>query len=431
MKHTITSVLCLLLALLLLGCAAEQTPYEQNDAQNYSVSVRYDANGGIFTTNTSIIVDSYNLQELPLEGGKAQLALISPSDEVRGKNNAFTAVNNGYYLAGWYASFDEQTGVYADPWNFENDVVQLDPNGSYTASQPVLTLYAAWVPLFKVDFVDIETGDTLGSCTMDPNGDMKLQVPVWDPDTGAIDMYKFPTRKGYTFEAVFYDKEGMNRPAEGIVEHPGTLDLASGTAQDTVLTLYTKWQEGEWYHIYTAEQFLDNASVSGSYEIHADLDFEGKTWPTSFMHGNFAGTIVGNGHTFKNISFTQTNNSKKNTGLFGALTDEAVITDLSFENVQLSIKGGTRVAGANFGLLVGTHSADATVTNLHIINSCLTIFTDAYFGTDDYSIGLVSGMGQTDIDSSGITAQVAGEDPTLTVTVTDGVVTLTDTTAAE
>ena len=31
----------------------KQTPYEKNDAENFTVSVKYDANGGIFTTNTS------------------------------------------------------------------------------------------------------------------------------------------------------------------------------------------------------------------------------------------------------------------------------------------------------------------------------------------------------------------------------------------
>ena len=43
---------------LFTACGSEQTPYEINDKENYTVSVKYDANGGVFTTNTSVIVDS-------------------------------------------------------------------------------------------------------------------------------------------------------------------------------------------------------------------------------------------------------------------------------------------------------------------------------------------------------------------------------------
>ena len=85
----------------LAGCAGQETPYEKNDAMDYTVSVKYDANGGVFTTNTTVIVDSYNLQQLPKSAdGKAQIALITPDHTDRG-NNAFTATRTGYFLAGY------------------------------------------------------------------------------------------------------------------------------------------------------------------------------------------------------------------------------------------------------------------------------------------------------------------------------------------
>ena len=66
--------------MLLAGCSNEASPYEINNSENYTVSVKYDANGGTFTTNTSVIVDSYNLDEVKLNGnGKAEIALLSPS----------------------------------------------------------------------------------------------------------------------------------------------------------------------------------------------------------------------------------------------------------------------------------------------------------------------------------------------------------------
>ena len=89
--------------LLIAVCAGQQTPYEKNDAMDYHVSIKYDANGGLFTTNTAVIVDSYNLNEVPKGAdGLAEIALLSPDDQARG-NNAFTASRTGYFLAGWYA----------------------------------------------------------------------------------------------------------------------------------------------------------------------------------------------------------------------------------------------------------------------------------------------------------------------------------------
>ena len=294
----------IVIMLLVTGCSREATPYEINNADDYRVSVKFDANGGIFTTNTSVIVDSYNLSELPQNGGKAQIALLTPDDPLRG-NDAFTAINNGYFLAGWYAqrtqTTDEQgntTYTYASPWDFETGLLEVDPSGTYSAEEPVLTLYAAWVPLFEIQFYALDTGEHLESLSFNPMEVEAFTLPAWDEETGAIEMHKFPERSGYTFEKAFYDKEGTKAVEGQTLTHTGMVDIASGTAENPVMKLYLQWTEGEWYHIYNVEQFLDNASVNGSYVIHADLDFEGEIWPSSLMYGNFAGTIQGNGHTF-------------------------------------------------------------------------------------------------------------------------------------
>ena len=198
------------------------------------------------------------------------------------------------------------------------------------------------------------------------------------------------------------------------------MDYTNGAAKDPVMKLYLDYMEGEWYHIYNVEQFLDNASVSGNYILHADLDFEGEIWPSSLMHGNFSGTIEGNGHTFKNITMEQTNNSKVNSGLFGHLTETARLSDLTFENVTFTIKSGTRVAGASFGLLTGTVSDGAEFDNVQIKNGCLQIDSGCYFGTDDYVIGLVSGMGETGLDHSGISCKAVGENAEKVIVTANG-----------
>ena len=413
------------------GCTQEATPYADNSASGYTVSVKFDANGGFSekNTNTMVVVDTYNLAELPTDGsGNAQIALLAPDDAARG-TDAFVAVNNGYFLAGWYRERQvaaDGSYTYSGRWNFEQDRLTVATDGNYSAEEPVLTLYAAWVPMFRIEFCSLEDQSLLGTYAYNPN-ETQVQVPQWDEKTGAINMYKFPELNGFTFDGAYYDAGATQAVDTLTVSHPGTVDYETGTAENVTMQLYVDYLEGEWYHIYTVEQFLDNASVGGSYVIHADLDFTGEVWPTSLMHGSFSGTIEGNGHTFSNIEVTQTNNSKTNAGLFGYLSESAAISDLTLDNVTFTIKGGTRVAGTSYGLLAGAISADARLSGLTIVNSTLAVDSGCYFGTDDYVIGLISGMGApAELDYSGITTAVVGDNPeSIQVSVDGSQVTIT------
>ncbi len=410
------------------GCSGDKTPYERNNDDNYTVSVKYDANGGTFTTNTSVIVDSFSIDDLKENSdGQVEIALLSPDDSKRG-NDAFKASKNGYFLAGWYA--EKTDNGYSDKWDFEEDLLQVEPGKTYSADEPVLTLYAAWVPLFEIEFYSLDSGELMDSYSFDPTTAGDIKVPAWDEKTGAIEMYHFPEKKGYTFNKAYYDENGKEPLDAETVAHPGVVDYEIGVAENPVLKLYVDWMEGEWYHIYNTEQFVDNASINGNYEIHADLDFADEIWPTSLMYGNFTGVIKGNGHTMKNIEFTQTNNSKVNAGLFGYLTETANISDVTFENVTFTLKKGTRVVGTSYGLLAGTISEAAKLNNVKILGSKLQIDTSCYFGVDDYSIGLVCGMGNANaVATAQITCEVVGNKPEeLRITVNGNMVTIEDAT---
>ena len=431
LKAVLTAVLLLVTLTITTGCRPEETPYQINDAENYNVSVKYDANGGLFTTNTSVIVDSYNLSEINKNSSASvDIPLIAPDNAARGAD-AFSAYNNGYFLAGWYTDKTETQDAagnkitqYSGKWDFDKDVLSLDASKRYSASEPVMTLYAAWVPLFEVELYDLKSGEYLDSITYNPLKDAQIDVPAWDTKTGAINMQDFPKRNGFTFAGAYYDAEGT-QPVDTVVNHTGVVDYSNGVAKDPVMKLYVDWMEGEWFHIYDVKQFQDNARINGNYVIHADLDFQDKIWPTALMYGNFTGSIEGNGHTFKNISFEQTNNSKVNAGLFGQLTETAKIKDLTFENVSFTIKAGTRVAGTSYGLLAGSISAQATLSNLQILDSKLQIDSGCYFGTDDYTIGLLCGMGSANVDYSQITCVAVGANPdSVKITVSDNQVTL-------
>lgn len=428
-KVLLLTVLTLGTMCLLTACGSEQTPYQINDSENYTVSVKYDANGGVFTTNTSVIVDSYNIADMKVNSdGNVEIPLLTPDDKSRG-NDAFAATKSGYFLAGWYAERTEdgedEDGntlyTYGDKWDFEEDLLEVDADKTYSSEEPVITLYAAWVPLFEIEFYSLETGEYMNSYIYDPTLVDEIKVPTWDEETGAVEMFNFPENDGYTFNGAYYDEAGTQQVATATLEHPGKVDEETGTADEPVMKLYVDWLEGEWYHIYTVEQFLDNASIKGNYEIHADLDFTDENWPTSLMYGNFTGSIKGNGHKFSNIELAQTNNSKVNAGLFGNFTEEASITDLTFENVTFTIEKGTRVAGTSYGLFAGTIAEGATITNVNILNSTLQIDSGCYFGVNDYSIGLLCGTGNyAVIPNAQITCVPAGDNPEKVAITVDG-----------
>ena len=427
-KVTLVALMSMAIGAIATGCAGESTPYDINDNDNYSVSVKFDANGGFFTTNTSIIVDSYNVKDMETNNdGLAEIALISPDNEVRG-NDAFKPVNNGYFFAGWYEERKESKDssgnvvyTYANKWDFEKDMLLVDPDKDYSSKEPVITLYAAWIPMFEIEFYSLDSGEYLDKLTFDPTSDEKLTVPTWNEETGKINMYDFPSKSGYTFVNAYYDAEGTLLIDGTEIEHTGTVDLATGTGKDNVMRVYIDWMEGEWYHIYTAEQFVDNASVNGCYEIYADLDFAEEIWPSSLMYGNFVGQIRGNGHTFKNIQATQSNNSKTAAGLFGNLTDTAILSDVTFKNVTFTIKSGTRMQGTSFGLLAGIIATDANIQGVKVLSSTLNIDSSCYFGVDDYSIGLLCGMGDINVvENPDIICQAVGEKPELVKISIDG-----------
>ena len=274
--------------------------------------------------------------------------------------------------------------------------------------------------MFQINFRDLQSGEILDTYTFDPNTGVNFTVPALDEETGAVEMHKFPERSGYTFDSVYYDAEGAQIVDTAEVVHTGTVNYENGTAENGTMDLYIDWTEGEWYHIYNVEQFLDNASVTGNYVLHADLDFEGRIWPTTLMYGNFSGSIQGNGHTISNVELTQTNNSKVNAGLFGHLTETSALTDVTFENVTFTIKAGTRVVGATFGLLSGTISGEAVLENVAIKASTLQIDSASYFGVDEYVIGLVCGMGDPARIDADVSCSVVGDMPETIVATADG-----------
>ncbi|MBQ8145869.1 MAG: hypothetical protein IJ039_03725 [Clostridia bacterium] len=433
------AAIALITVLLVTSC--DDSPYGTYDNFGYGVSVKYDANGGTFTAGTSVIVDTYSLESLPTMNGKKVAKLMTPDDEGRGSGNSFIPSKTGYTFVGWYAECNrtespsgETTYEYSKMWDFKNDRLELDPNKEYTASEPVLTLYAAWIPEFKFEFYSIDDPNTLlKEYKVAPY--TEINVPAWDKKSskGAIKMYQFPEIDGKTFEAVYADPEGTVKLSGETIMHSGQLNYDNATATDPVMKLYIETIDGEWYHIFTANQ-LRNISSNGNYVIENDIDLENVTrnWASYLTYGKFTGKLIGkeqeNGEAvkLKNISFYQATigADKYATGLFGQITSEAVIENIAFENVTMNMDTGAPMRkDVSFGLLAGIIDANATLNGVTVTGT-VKVSTKCVFSPDTssyrtdagYSIGLICGMGATHgIDYSGILVEIVNDGDAQTI----------------
>ena len=116
---------------------------------------------------------------------------------------------------------------------------------------------------------------------------------------------------------------------------------------------------GSTIHISSAQEFIDKIARNGSntegqvYVLGNDIDFS--TVSNYTAKTNFAGTIIGNGHTIKNLTSNQ--------GLFESTTETASIRDLTLDNFTITASGN------NTGSLVGNNRGD--IDDVHIINSTI------------------------------------------------------------
>lgn len=423
LKVILFAIIAIVTVLLVTSC--DESPYAGYDKSGYTASVKFDANGGTFTAGTSVIVDTYSLSTLPTVDGQKVAKLIATNDALRGDGNSFVPSKQGYFFAGWYAKRDlnvdengKVTYSYSDMWDFENDRLTLDPNKEYTSSEPVLTLYAGWVPKFTFQFYSVDNPDVMLK-EYDVSPYTEIDIPKWDEKStkGEIKMYQFPTIDGKTFNGVYLDPE-MTSPITGNkIKHYGEIDYETATAENTVMKLYIDTIDGIWYHIFNTTQ-LKNMSLNGNYLIENDIDLEGNTrnWASFLTSGKFTGKIIGkeqeNGEAvkLKNITFYQATmgGSTSSTGLFGQIAEGAEIENIAFENVTMEIDSGAPLtSNVSFGLLAGTISNGAALNNVSVSGTVKIAASCSFQG--GYSIGLICGTGTHSIDYSKVTCELTGE----------------------
>ena len=384
-------------------------------------TVTFDSNGGTFKGSDASIIDLFKVEDFANGGVK----LLAPDDPKRDKSNALTVSKANHFLAGWYterALIDENDPskgyTYSGKWDFSSDVLTIDTTKSYTAENSVLTLYAAWVPYYVYEiYAENESGDM---ALVASTSAINLTIPEWKDGDTSLSMDNFPKRSGYTLNEVFYD-EDMTDKVVGTPDKngkkktiTGEWDAATATSLTPTIKLYTTWDEGERYKIYTAEDLRKNAVAHGYYEIYADLDFTATAWPTVFTDGKFTGTIIGlddnktpTERKITGISIESSSRNRLNNGIFGTIDEGARIEKITFENIVHTVNVMEVAPGASFGLFAGSVNGtvifkDVTVKGKIVIgdNCAELIGTDAV-----YTISTLAGNG----DVSGITHDITTE----------------------
>lgn len=426
---------------MLAACSQWEAPYSTlAKEEGYSVKVYFDSNGGMFAgTPTGIkVVDVYSTESgVDAENGQKAVTIFAPNDSRRG-NRAMEVSKDGYFLAGWYmecsprvdengnaldawgeltsVSGKEQGCVYSNKWDFASDKLTVDPNKTYGDGEYALTLYAAWIPYFEFEIYEEKDGVTT---KLDTVTTLSFEAPKWaSEDAVQISMNSMPKRQGYTLVGAYTDKE-MTTEMSGTFDYKTQIDYEKGIAYQSRIPIYTVWEEGNRYNIYTAKQFMDNADVNGIYDIKADLDFSAYSyWSPVLSKGNFQGKIYGNGHTLSNITAMQADSDNSlYCGLFGKLAQKAELFDVTFENVNFTIKGSLK-PGFNYGLLAGAIEDEAKLEGVSIKGNL--IISSDWYSNADYEIGLLCATGNNHgIDTSAINCIKDKEENPLYITVTE------------
>lgn len=454
----IATIVLTVAAVALVSCAGAP-PYKDYDKDGYTVSVRFEANGGDFAGNGMevSIMDVFHKDA-------SEIQLLDPADEKRGESTTrFEIQLHKHKLNGWYVkslapsckvvdksgntvSKDLFTGENRQPWDFELYRLVTDKGTEYSSSEPVLVLEAGWQVFNTFEFL-IEDADGSWTSILDEDSEptvfegLTLNFPTLDLEfdggeykrgTGAYKMGKYPEIDGKTFVGAYLDPD-CTIAVTGALTAELYSELTGNTAD--VIKIYTKYREGEWYQIYDEEQLDKVAETRRCYEIMADLDFTGTSlWP--FDDLNFSGTIEGNGHTIKGVAAKQRRSTSSTTsgGIFRSVGKSAVIRNVTFENASYLVKGSLKESV--FGLFTGEIKDGAVVEGITFTGECTLILSNDFISGDikDKFLGASPIMRIFATVGDGTAQIVGGEcikckletsDETYKCEIVDGVVTVT------
>ncbi len=440
-KILFVSLLLLLVSACIVSCSSNDA-YKKINKEGYNVSVKFDIGKGMFEGRSELVlVDVFNLDnEKTGADGQKEISLLSPDSEKRG-GEALKYTYNGHYFVGWYAERtlrqddagnfldeygnickeEEASYTYSKKWDFGSNKLTVDPDKKYSAEEPVLTLYAAWVPFTQFEIYAENAEGIFEPLNIDGKGHVlssSLEIPQWSKSTGKLSNSNFPTVEGKTFDSAYFDEACENPITES--EILGNIDYEKGILKSTSIKVYTKWLEGTWYKIYNAQALARINDTGANYIICDDLDFKSVNWSnTKFAKEGFFGQLLSEeGSTYKLSGITSSNNKESDGGIFRILGDNAQIKNVIFENITFKVEEVPPKKAITFGLLAGTASDSAMLENVTFEGENTIIINPACLAQSMRYIGLIFGQGDSmDIDMTSIDCKLSAESATYTLDV--------------
>ncbi len=418
MKRTFKNkLLILLLAITALfvfgGCSLSESLDEALNNRNLVARVTYHSNGGAFG-NSVLQKDLYYPEDAQaLEIGIGKIT-----------SGSILITRTGYELVGWYHVKTDDEG---NPL-FEDEAAKTYQLGEEVDFEKALQKDDHWIVAAKWrkivgvkvilvcdDDATIEVDKALASITegktsfkngdeigeLDYNSQNKVTLNTSEPEDKIFTVKD----KTHTFLQYYSD--------------PACTQPLSGTLQrgETDVTIYAKYIEGDWTKVSTkmdVSTMFTGLGNDNKYWIMQDIDCAGTTIAPV---ARVAATIKGNGHTISGLNLVKTlDASIHEVSIFGAITADASIEDITFENVTMTYKSRTEMTPKIYGVFTSIENG-ATVANAHISgkmsfegsgNSAASNFTGEYVNC------LFGGFATDSAYTGGFTATIEVDGRTVT-----------------
>lgn len=337
---------------LFAACSFEPTLDEIKDRYNLAATVTYHANGGYFDGEKESVSIYY--------GDGSRAIDVGINEVTKLPERTINLTREGYSIGGWYTAAKDENGnvLYEDE---EKGIVKLGEPADFSVtlkSGDEWELYASWLRNQTVQvLLALDSDAPDGKITYTPKdgkertykaGDLLKEYElrgktgvVGKPSLNVITETRGENPAGFTFLDFYTDKE-CTKKAEWPV---------SRSENGENVLIYAKFITGEWNFVSTANDLvrmlqkrdnLGKAYNANNYYFLGDIDCSSYASFALNEDHEFAGEIRGNGYKISGLSVNQTGvgnamNAGVSVSLFGKLSSTAKISDLTIENLSLSI----------------------------------------------------------------------------------------------
>ena len=379
---------------LFAGCIGEMGAEEfLKDKDAYEQLVTYYANGGYFDGTKSITEKTIHYTP--------DSYVVGDFEDVQ--NISVAKADNEF--GGWYyAELDNENKPVKDN---DGNVVVTDRAVDFSVTikrGEHWYICADWIPNVKVDVVLVtdDGGDVHDRNNKTyKNGEIMFSLNF--QQGFAIIETTEPTIKvtDYTFTQYFYDEECTQRVL-------GNIPMPEGEKPANPV-IYVKYIKGSWNVVrdYKGVRQMLLGLNSGNYYFSnmsedKTIDCSAMT-PVALRQNEVGARIEGNGFTIKNLSYNVVNTAVQVGGtysLFGSFGSECIVRGLTFDGVTITATMAREVSlyAISAGGADGAVIEDVAFKNVRLSITTNTNVTKIGKDGDDYNVGnwLLGGAGSTD-----------------------------------